>query len=313
MSHPLHCVIVLLQTASGKTYTVEGSLTAAQMQMLAKGGIEMLFGGAPATPGGNGAADATVAAQAGLIPRLVRGLFDAITQADSHTSFTMSCQLIEIYQEGLRDLLQKGISAHSRRISRGAGRESLGQSGSLPDGNATARTLESTGQMLGVAEEDDAASLDGGGGDIDGNDDDDASAFAVPSALAALAADDDDDTMRLFRSAVSSGKLTGRDSSSGVADGLLQIREDPERGVFVAGAVQLPVTSSKHVFEALALGSAHRSTASTKMNERSSRSHSVFQLYITQVCACARERACVWIGGACVVGGGWCWWYGGFC
>ena len=64
--------------------------------------------------------------------------------------------------------------------------------------------------------------------------------------------------------------------------GQLQIREDPERGVFVSGAAQLSVTASEHVFEALALGATQRSTASTHMNERSSRIHSIFQLYITQ-------------------------------
>ena len=66
------------------------------------------------------------------------------------------------------------------------------------------------------------------------------------------------------------------------AHGHLHIREDPERGVFVLGATRLPVTSSHHVFEALALGASQRSTASTRMNDRSSRSHSIFQLYITQ-------------------------------
>ena len=47
-----------------------------------------------------------VASQAGLLPRLVRGLFEAVAAANSHTSFEMSCQLVEIYPEGRRDLLQ---------------------------------------------------------------------------------------------------------------------------------------------------------------------------------------------------------------
>ena len=116
-----------LQTASGKTHTVEGSLSPAQMQQLARNGVEALFSpsfasasGAfppPTSPAppltvGSGAIAAAgdkaggLASQAGLIPRLVRGLFDAIALADAHTGFTMSCQLIEIYNEGLRDLLQ---------------------------------------------------------------------------------------------------------------------------------------------------------------------------------------------------------------
>jgi hypothetical protein len=294
------CILAYGQTASGKTYTVEGSLSASQMQSLAKGGVEVLFGGPPATPGGGGggggSVDATVAAQAGLIPRLVRGLFEAVAQADSHTSFTMSCQLIEIYQEGLRDLLHKGIAAQSRRISRGGGaRESLGQSGFLPDGSVTARALGSSQLLGGVTEEEDAVSVDDGGAGADFDDTDSLSgapgmtpAPAAAATATVAATDDEDDTARLLRSAVSSGKLSGRETPND--SGQLQIREDPERGVFVAGAAQLPVTSSRHVFEALALGSAHRATASTKMNERSSRSHSVFQLYITQVRSVATLR-----------------------
>lgn len=98
------------------------------MQMLARNGVEALFAAPPSTPhsmpspspftqsiGGVAAIAAVsdkaggLASQAGLIPRLVRGLFEAIAQAGEHVGFTMSCQLIEIYQEGLRDLLQASL------------------------------------------------------------------------------------------------------------------------------------------------------------------------------------------------------------
>jgi hypothetical protein len=240
----------VLQTASGKTFTIEGSLSPSQMQSLARRGAEALHlepsSATPLSPDSE-AHDATVAVQAGILPRLVQGLFAAISaQSVEKTTFTMSCQFIEIYQEGLNDLLQEGISAETKRLAHASHSESGSQLHGIETPVAAA-----------PAESEEATSIEGSEGDSD--------------------------TTRLIKSAVSSGKVAGRAEAPADAAGHLQIREDPERGVFVAGAVQLPVTSPQHIFEALALGSAHRATANTRMNDRSSRSHSVFQLHITQV------------------------------
>lgn len=299
----------LVQTASGKTHTIEGCLTPPQVKALASGAFPNLFRAAtaqsapdgaaladasasdtpdvfglldaPSAPlisgaGGAEVAAADVAARAGLIHRLIHGLFHAIDAAGADTSFKLSCQLIEIYNEGLRDLLQRGISAETRRATRAGG-------------GSTLRAQEVSPMPVDPLRDGEAAES-GGRDDGEGDDPDDSMATAGDrgSSTARSASstggggDEEDERLRLLRSAVSSGKTTGSDTPLGAESDVLQIREDPERGVFVAGAAQLPVTCARHVFEALALGAAHRSTASTGMNERSSRSHSVLQLYVTQ-------------------------------
>ena len=283
------------------------------MQMLARNGVEALFA-PPPTPtsqtslarspfgGATAVGDKAggLASQAGLIPRLVRGLFEAVASAGADVGFTMSCQLIEIYNEGLRDLLQRGMDAQSRRTSRGfrdsiSGPLSVGST--FPDGGVARAPGDG---LAGLAEEAHGTPQDGLGEDrsvFDDDDETDAAGSVAASAVgddargfdttgrtagAGSVAAERPPSSRLLRSVVSSGRISGRDTPGGSDSNALQIREDPERGVFVAGAAQLPVTASEHVFEALAIGATQRATASTKMNERSSRSHSIFQLYITQ-------------------------------
>jgi kinesin family protein 11 len=53
-----------------------------------------------------------------------------------------------------------------------------------------------------------------------------------------------------------------------------------KRGVMVNGLEEIVCTSSKEVFKLLVLAAARRRTAATMMNERSSRSHSVFTITI---------------------------------
>eukprot|EP00923_Selenidium_pygospionis_P020368 GHVN01035228.1.p2 GENE.GHVN01035228.1~~GHVN01035228.1.p2 ORF type:complete len:749 (-),score=119.75 GHVN01035228.1:1109-3355(-) len=62
----------------------------------------------------------------------------------------------------------------------------------------------------------------------------------------------------------------------------LKIREDKVRGVFVEDLTEWSVASVEEVFACMRLGQKQRSTASTKMNPTSSRSHLVFQLTIIQ-------------------------------
>eukprot|EP00667_Euglena_gracilis_P004092 EG_transcript_4102 len=64
----------------------------------------------------------------------------------------------------------------------------------------------------------------------------------------------------------------------------LALHEDYKNGlgVFVGDATELYVTSVTHILEVLALGARHRAEASTKMNARSSRSHAVLSIVVSQ-------------------------------
>ena len=56
----------------------------------------------------------------------------------------------------------------------------------------------------------------------------------------------------------------------------LQIKEDKTKGIFVADASEVYVNSSEEMKKIMVLGQSNRSVAATRMNERSSRSHSIF-------------------------------------
>ena len=60
---------------------------------------------------------------------------------------------------------------------------------------------------------------------------------------------------------------------------VLQIREDPKRGVFVQSK-EVIVTDANALLDILFQGEKSRSFASTAMNERSSRSHTIFRITI---------------------------------
>ena len=62
-------------------------------------------------------------------------------------------------------------------------------------------------------------------------------------------------------------------------DASLQIREDPRRGVFV-DANEMIATSYDSLLDALFAGEKNRQVASTGMNERSSRSHTIFRITV---------------------------------
>ena len=70
-------------------------------------------------------------------------------------------------------------------------------------------------------------------------------------------------------------------SASGSAS-KLRIREDRARGLYVEGATEVYVGNVEEMMELMATGSAHRAIASTRMNQDSSRSHSVFTIKIGQ-------------------------------
>ena len=63
----------------------------------------------------------------------------------------------------------------------------------------------------------------------------------------------------------------------------LQIREDKKRGVFVEGLSVWAVRTPHDIFALMLRGAAVRATASTKMNDVSSRSHAVFIMIVEQM------------------------------
>lgn len=62
----------------------------------------------------------------------------------------------------------------------------------------------------------------------------------------------------------------------------LQIREDPNLGVYVAGCTESFVTNEKELLQCMIEGHKSRATAATGMNEGSSRSHSVLSVTVQQ-------------------------------
>ena len=60
----------------------------------------------------------------------------------------------------------------------------------------------------------------------------------------------------------------------------LNLREDPKKGVFVDGLTQEIVSSDIELMSFFMKGASIRTTAETRMNERSSRSHAIFSVII---------------------------------
>ena len=63
----------------------------------------------------------------------------------------------------------------------------------------------------------------------------------------------------------------------------LTIREDKKRGVFVEGLSEWAVRSPVEIYSLMQRGAMVRATASTKMNDVSSRSHAVFIMIVEQM------------------------------
>ena len=67
------------------------------------------------------------------------------------------------------------------------------------------------------------------------------------------------------------------------ASGYLDLRDDPEKGVVIAGVTQFRAESTDQVMNLLLIGNRRRTTESTNANLTSSRSHAVFQININKV------------------------------
>jgi phage anti-repressor protein len=62
----------------------------------------------------------------------------------------------------------------------------------------------------------------------------------------------------------------------------LDIREDKKRGLYVQDLTTVHVTKEEDIFKLMEQGAMNKSVAQTEMNERSSRSHTIFQMFIEQ-------------------------------
>ena len=60
----------------------------------------------------------------------------------------------------------------------------------------------------------------------------------------------------------------------------LDLRDDPDIGITIAGVTEVKVTDPKEVMNLLQQGNKRRTTESTNANVTSSRSHAVFQIYL---------------------------------
>ena len=73
----------------------------------------------------------------------------------------------------------------------------------------------------------------------------------------------------------------------------LQIHENKDSGIYVAGLREDIVTSAEHVLQLLGEGEKMRHFGETKMNKTSSRSHTIFRMVGKQTChSCG---AVVWV------------------
>eukprot|EP00117_Sycon_ciliatum_P035795 scpid45108/ scgid3028/ Kinesin-like protein KIF16B len=64
----------------------------------------------------------------------------------------------------------------------------------------------------------------------------------------------------------------------------LRVREDPRRGPYVQGLSSHVVSDQNAMLDRMAVGNAVRTTASTLMNDTSSRSHAIFTIKFTNAC-----------------------------
>ncbi len=88
--------------------------------------------------------------------------------------------------------------------------------------------------------------------------------------------------MQILKQVGSSPMVVG--NASGTSNSRsLQIRENPNTGPYIVGLLTLSASSAADAKLWLDIGNKRRATACTNMNQKSSRSHSVFQISLTQM------------------------------
>jgi len=60
----------------------------------------------------------------------------------------------------------------------------------------------------------------------------------------------------------------------------MELKESPEKGIFVKDLVQIQVDSIAKMEQYMEVGFKNRAVRATNMNNESSRSHSIFSIYI---------------------------------
>merc|ERR1712241_672442 len=83
----------------------------------------------------------------------------------------------------------------------------------------------------------------------------------------------------MTNSSIHVGGVGKRGSS---ATGGIRIHEDVNGNIYTVGVTSRTVQSEEETIQALKAGAFNRTTASTNMNDQSSRSHAIFTLYIQQ-------------------------------
>lgn len=63
-------------------------------------------------------------------------------------------------------------------------------------------------------------------------------------------------------------------------DSALDVKEDPEKGIYVKGLTQVITKSVEEINKCMTAGGKNRKTGETAMNKDSSRSHSIFSIYV---------------------------------
>ena len=77
--------------------------------------------------------------------------------------------------------------------------------------------------------------------------------------------------------------LVGPNGNNNGRPNYLKIREHPTEGPYVKDLTDLPVKNYRELLHYMHVGDASRTTASTKMNDTSSRSHAVFTIVLKQI------------------------------
>lgn len=79
------------------------------------------------------------------------------------------------------------------------------------------------------------------------------------------------------------GNNSGGKKTNGAKEQTLKVREHPKTGVYVQDLSQHTVGNYDDIRELIARGNINRTTASTNMNDVSSRSHAIFTIKFAQV------------------------------
>ena len=66
------------------------------------------------------------------------------------------------------------------------------------------------------------------------------------------------------------------------SSGYLELRDDPEKGIVMAGVTECKAESTEQVMNLLLIGNRRRTTEATNANQTSSRSHAVFQINVVK-------------------------------